>query len=309
MKSILSLLLVGIAAVCFGMPHTLELGPTLESAVVLPAPSDWVDGDETLHWDGEPDRGFNINGTYSYGCAQRYTEPDPLIVKAILYYLTGNADAVFVYVAGHGTQMEPGPMLDTTRATGLGGGVWRRANMPNPPAIAPDEDFWACVIIRRHPSGQHPLTLDLGPIVAYRGGYITLPEIGPDWYQLTDPPFWTDRNVNIRAVVERAGTGVEEIIGPPGSSAGLRHRLSPNPLRSTGRFSYEVAQAGHVSLAVYDAAGNRVRTVVDGFYGSGEHHAVWDGRGDDGRRVPAGTYLYRLKVGGQAVTGRAVVLD
>ena len=103
MKSFLFWILVGTAAVCFGMPHTLELGPRLESAVVLPAPSDWVDGDETLHWDGEPDRGFNINGTYSYGCAQRYTEPDPLTVKAILYYLTGNADAVFVYVAGHGT--------------------------------------------------------------------------------------------------------------------------------------------------------------------------------------------------------------
>lgn len=287
--------------------RALELDPRPAAEAALPPASDWVDGDETLHWDGEPDRGFNINGTYSYGCAQRYTETDPLTVKAILYYLTGNADAVFVYVAGHGTQLEPGPMLDTTRASGLGGGVWKRANMPNPPAIAPNEDFWACVIIRRHPSGEHPLTLDLGPIVAYRGGYITLPEIGPAWYQLTDPPFWTDRNVNIRAVVERAGTGVEEIIGP--GDFGLQHRLRPNPLRGNGRFSYQVRQAGRVSLEIYDAAGNKVRTLVDRAAGPGERVADWDCRDERGRRVPAGAYLYRLKLGEQTATGRAVVLD
>lgn len=287
--------------------HRLELGPRFTAGIALPPASDWVDGDETLHWDRDPDRGFNISGTYSYGCAQRYTEPDGITVKAVLYYLTGSADAVFVYVAGHGTMMEPGPVLDTTRASGLGGGVWRRVNMPLQPTVAPDQDFWACVIVRRHPADQHPLTLDLGPIVPYRGGYITLPEIGPRWYQLTDGPFWTDRNANIRVVVERAGAGVEEIIGPEDYL--LRHRFGPNPLRSNGRFSYQVRRAGRVSLQVYDAVGNRVRTLVDRAAEPGEHTVSWDCRDEHGRRVPAGTYLYRLQVGDQGVTGRAVVLD
>ena len=193
---------------------TIQFGPSPAAEVAAEEPSFRVDADDTLHWDGEPDRGFNISGTYTYGCAQRYTESTSVTVKAILYYLTGSADDVFVYAAGQGSNTEPGPKLDTTRANGQGGGVWKRANLPNPPQVPANEDFWACVIIRRHPSGEHPLTLDLGPIVPYRGGYITLPSVGEDWYQLTDPPFWTDRNVNIRAVVEREGTGVEEVVGP-----------------------------------------------------------------------------------------------
>lgn len=288
------------------LPCSLQLGPTASGAIAAPT-SDWADGDETLHFDGDPDRGFSIRGTYSYGCAQRYTESTGVVVKAILYYLTGNADAIFVYTAGAGTEMMPGPMLDTTRASGLGGGVWKRANMPYQPAIEPYADFWACVIVRRHPSGQSPLTLDLGPIVPYRGGYITLPEIGPAWYQLTDPPFWTDRNVNIRAIVERAGSGVEEVISP--NDPVLRHRLWPSPLRTVGQVTYQARQAGSASLSIYDVAGNLVRTLSGRAYKPSAHTLTWDCRADDGRRVSAGTYLYRLTANNQTVTGKAVVLD
>lgn len=283
---------------------SVQLGPRVEYDAVK---SEWAYGDETLHWDMEPDRGFSIRGTYSYGCAQRYTETTGVVVKAILYYLTGSADAIFVYTAGAGTPTEPGPTLDTTRATGLGGGVWRRANMPRTPAIAPNQDFWACVIVRRHPADQSPLTLDLGPIVPYRGGYITLPEVGSNWYQLTDPPFWTDRNVNIRVVVQRAGTGVEEVISP--TEPGPRHRIWPSPVRGRANISFHAVQSGPVTLSIYDAAGKLVRTLYNGKVQPGWRTTSWDCRGDDGRRVSPGTYLYRLTADGRTVTGKAVVLD
>ena len=288
-------------------PFSLAPGPQAPPAAVLPEGESWAKGDETLYWHGDPDRGFNISGTYSYGCAARFTEDDGLVVKAILYYLTGNADDVFVYTAGESTMAAPGPMLDTTRATGLGGGVWRRANMPNQPAIDPGRDFWACVLIRRHPSGQYPLTLDLGPIVPWRGGYITIPMAGPDWFQLTDPPFWTDRNVCIRAVIERSGVGVEEVISPTEPTIGARVR--PSPIRSVGQFSFNAARPGPVSLQLFDVAGNTVRTLYDGHASAGEKRLSWDCRDGSGRRVPAGTYLYRLTAEGRSATGKAVVLD
>ncbi|MEO0082744.1 MAG: FlgD immunoglobulin-like domain containing protein [candidate division WOR-3 bacterium] len=285
----------------------LEPGWPVDNSVCLLEPSAWTDGDETLHWDQDPDRGFNINGTYSYGCAQRYTETTGVVVNAILYYLTGNADDVFVYVAGESTVATPGRMLDTTRASGLGGGIWKRANMPHPPAIEAYKDFWACVIIRRHPSGQYPLTLDLGPMVPWRGGYITLPSIGPTWYQLTDPPFWTDRNVNIRAVITRSGTGVEEVIGP--TEPATWHRVWPTPMRIIGHVSYCALTAGDASLDIYDVAGNLVRRITDRADKPGTRMLVWDCRSDQGHQVRAGTYFYRLATAGRTATGKAVVAD
>lgn len=285
---------IALVALASALPcdFTLELGPQARS-VTLPGSADVED---TLHWDAEPDRGFNINGTYSYGCAQRYTETAQVTVKAILYYLTGSADDVFVYVAGESTEATPGEKLDTTRANGQGGGVWKRANMPHPPTIEPNTDFWACVIIRRHPSGQYPLTLDLGPIVPWRGGYITWPPGGPDWYQLTDPPFWTDRNVNIRAIVERGGTGVEEELVPTGRP-GL---LCVLPTVSSGLVSVSYRGTGPASVTVSDAAGRRVL-----------HHLITPSPHRpiplDLRGIAAGVYLVTASGGAGSAYARVVV--
>ncbi len=282
---------------------SLGPGPAFDARL---CPGDWVDVEETLRWDMEPDRGVSINGTYSYGGGARFTPDASLKVVAILYYLTESADDVLAEVRAESTTAQPGHLLDTTRTTGQGGGVWHRANMPHPPSIETGHDFWACIIIRRHPSGQHPLTLDLGPMVPWRGGYITLPSIGPDWYQLTDPPFWTDRNWDIRACVEYE-SGVEEVISvgdPP-----VRCDVAPNPCRVQARIGYAVGSPAHVTLGIYDRAGTLVRTVFDGTTDRGKHVAVWDLKSDRGIRVPAGTYFYRLTLGGRPAAGGIAVVE
>ena len=49
--------------------------------------------------------------------------------------------------------------------------------------------------------------------------------------------------------------------------------------------------------AVYDIAGKRVRTLVDGTVEQGDHQITWNGLDDGGRPVSAGVYLYRLDSG------------
>jgi len=231
-----------------GSPMPRSLCPDLQSS------------EDTMHYDGAPDRGAAVSGTYSYGGGVRFTAPESLRVVAVLYYLTGSADAIFVHVSDESTQGTPSERkLDTTRATGQGGGVWRRAEMPLQPAVPANRDFWTCVIVRRHPPGQYPLTLDLGPMVPWRGGFITLPTIGPDWYQLTDPPFWTDRNWNIRAVVQYAATGVEEVMVPTGSEEAPSATLIRGVLRTGDR----IPETGY-RAELLDAAGRRVMELRPG---------------------------------------------
>lgn len=277
----------------FGAAGSLPASPALVSAPACV--SSLTDSEDTLHFDGDPDRGVSVNGTYSYGGAARFTATANLRVNAVLYYLTGNADDIIVRIYGQGTQAQPGPEPDTTRATGSGGGVWRRANMPVRPVISAGSDFWTAVIVRRHPSGQSPLTLDLGPMVPWRGGYITLPTIGPTWYQLTDPPFWTDRNWNIRAVVEYE-TGVEEIIAPTPVPL---CRLLSNPCRRTARFAISGGSRSPVRLRIFNHAG---RTVASAVASSPVLTIELD-------RLASGVYGWRADRDGLSASGCLVVSD
>jgi hypothetical protein len=51
-----------------------------------------------------------------------------------------------------------------------------------------------------------------------------------------------------------------------------------------------------------------VRTLVSGHEGGGHRHVTWRGLDDEGRRVAAGVYFYRLTVGERSSTGTIVML-
>lgn len=65
----------------------------------------------------------------------------------------------------------------------------------------------------------------------------------------------------------------------------------PSPFRSQTVLSYRLGVQAHVRLAIVDAAGRLVRSLVDEDRPAGEHTAVWDGRADDGRSAPTGLYF------------------
>jgi flagellar hook assembly protein FlgD len=48
-------------------------------------------------------------------------------------------------------------------------------------------------------------------------------------------------------------------------------------------------------IAVYDASGRRIRTLIDGRLDAGRHTVLWDGTDDRGRRVATGIYFCRLE--------------
>ena len=69
----------------------------------------------------------------------------------------------------------------------------------------------------------------------------------------------------------------------------------PNPLKAGETvFGFELPRATGVDLALFDAAGRRVATLVAADYAAGRWSARWDGRDASGRRAPAGVYLARL---------------
>lgn len=83
----------------------------------------------------------------------------------------------------------------------------------------------------------------------------------------------------------------------------------PNPGAGSTRLEFSLPAAADADVAVFDAAGRRVRTLVHATLGAGVHPLVWDGRDAAGRTATPGLYWVRLAAGGQTATRRFVRID
>ena len=82
----------------------------------------------------------------------------------------------------------------------------------------------------------------------------------------------------------------------------------PNPFNPDVTIEYSLARDAHVSLIVYDAAGRRVRTLVDGHRKRDRYQAQWNGRDDRGNVVTSGVYFCRMTSGTFQSTRKLVLL-
>jgi hypothetical protein len=78
---------------------------------------------------------------------------------------------------------------------------------------------------------------------------------------------------------------------------------SPNPFNPTTTITYTLSKANHVILAVYDAAGNLVKNLVDNFQWAGEHKLSFDAS-----NLSSGVYFYRISVGDYASTKKMLLV-
>jgi hypothetical protein len=97
-----------------------------------------------------------------------------------------------------------------------------------------------------------------------------------------------------------------EVRMPP--SADRLQQNRPNPFNPTTTIRYSIAQRAHVTLAVYDAAGRRVRTLVDATLDPGTHDVIWDGRDERGTSLGSGVYFYRIEAGALRQSRKMVLL-
>ena len=81
-------------------------------------------------------------------------------------------------------------------------------------------------------------------------------------------------------------TGVGAPLGAPSGSAIALAGPWPNPARGAARFSLSLARSSTSDVAVLDAAGRHVRTLMTGTLSAGEHPISWDLADDSGRPLP-----------------------
>jgi hypothetical protein len=83
----------------------------------------------------------------------------------------------------------------------------------------------------------------------------------------------------------------------------------PNPTRGETTFELYLPRPDEVSMSIFDAAGRRVRDLLDGPAGAGAHSIRWDGRSKRGEDVAPGVYFVRLTSRAGVTVGRVTCVE
>jgi hypothetical protein len=118
----------------------------------------------------------------------------------------------------------------------------------------------------------------------------------------TAPDIFGNRNP---AAIASGASDDEPDIRPLSTALGQNF---PNPFNPATQIAFVLERPGPVQLVVYNALGQRVRTLLAGDQVAGTHTAQWDGNDQGGHPVASGTYFYRLSWEDGEVTRKMTLL-
>jgi flagellar hook assembly protein FlgD len=82
----------------------------------------------------------------------------------------------------------------------------------------------------------------------------------------------------------------------------------PNPFNPSTTIVFELERPEQATLAVFNTLGQRVATLINSKLEAGSHRVQFTGRGNDGRQLPSGVYLYRLQTSSGVEVKRMLLL-
>lgn len=112
-------------------------------------------------------------------------------------------------------------------------------------------------------------------------------EFMQDW--LTNRLLWLDEAIE---EYDPLAVDAEKVNAP------LEYALSqnyPNPFNPATRIDFTIPKSMHVTLAVYNIAGQKVKTLMSEHMPAGRHSAQWDGTDEHGEIVANSVYFYHVQ--------------
>jgi len=71
----------------------------------------------------------------------------------------------------------------------------------------------------------------------------------------------------------------------------------PNPFNPETEIRFQLPEANHVVIRIFNTLGKEIRTLVEGQYEAGYYRVRWDGKDDNGKSLASGVYLFQLRAG------------
>jgi hypothetical protein len=156
------------------------------------------------------------------------------------------------------------------------------------PPLVEEGDFWVVVnYLPNSPDGPG-IGVDLTQPVSDRGMYYT---ITGGWVNIT---FGNLMITTYIADPPPIGVNDDQDLSP------ITYELNqnyPNPFNPSTIISYQVPQKDFVTLEIFDALGQKIKTVVNEVKDAGRYTVNWDGTNLSDSPASSGIYFYRIKAG------------
>ncbi len=107
------------------------------------------------------------------------------------------------------------------------------------------------------------------------------------------------------AEISLKATNVEAVDGLPTEFA-LRQNY-PNPFNPSTQINFSLPSQASVKIAIYNVAGELVRTLINDDMSAGNYRITWNGMDNNGRTISSGVYIYRMQAG-KFVSARKMLL-
>jgi hypothetical protein len=72
----------------------------------------------------------------------------------------------------------------------------------------------------------------------------------------------------------------------------------PNPFNQDTQIVFQIPNACHLKLTVFNLNGERIRTIVNEIKPAGKYRVTWDGKADNGETISSGIYIIKMKSDG-----------
>ncbi len=84
--------------------------------------------------------------------------------------------------------------------------------------------------------------------------------------------------------------------------------IYPNPFNDAATIEYLLPQAGRVRIDIFNALGQRLRSLLYRQQSDGEHRVIWDGKTDSGKDCCSGLYFCQIRFNGKVEAGKMLLL-
>ncbi|MCB9057628.1 MAG: T9SS type A sorting domain-containing protein [Calditrichae bacterium] len=112
-------------------------------------------------------------------------------------------------------------------------------------------------------------------------------------YKIVNPKRWSLRIIEGTKSTALEGKDVT-VITPDDYKLNQNY---PNPFNPTTNIEFYLPIKKNITLTIYNAMGQKVKTLVNGLMGKGNHTVQWDATNESGVKVATGMYIYELRFG------------
>ena len=160
-----------------------------------------------------------------------------------------------------------------------------------------------------------PMTDDLTGYYIYLDGVFQDSTTDTEW-QFTDLVNGQEYTAGVEAVYDESSSDLVTIdFTYTGTGAGnnlvsvteLKGNY-PNPFNPITTINYSLKENSKVSINIYNIKGQKVKTLVNETFESGNHTVIWKGTNDNGKSVSSGIYFYKMKTDNHEETKKMILM-